>query len=211
MEDGYGSILTKKCVIINVRMLKGFCTPCLRSSISFQIHRAPNDKIGIGASTRRLLQKDISPVQKVAFFSDVKDAYAAVAKHLMPHLPLENHLLRRLRYLHPAMRQKESSVSSIKAGARKLPQVLSENDTDKLAEEWLMYQGEGEIQNSWFVEENEDDQDAKKYLRVDSYWAKVLDIKTPFGLQKYPTLAKLVKAVLALSHGQADVERGFFS
>ena len=38
LEDSYGSILTKKCVIINVRMLKGFCTPCLRSSISFQIH-----------------------------------------------------------------------------------------------------------------------------------------------------------------------------
>ena len=44
LEDGYGSILTKKCVIINVRMLKGFCTPCLRSSISFQIHRICQEK-----------------------------------------------------------------------------------------------------------------------------------------------------------------------
>ena len=35
LEDGYGRILTKKCVILNVKMLKGFCIPCLRSSISF--------------------------------------------------------------------------------------------------------------------------------------------------------------------------------
>ena len=75
--------------------------------------------------------------------------------------------MRRLRYLHSALRQKESSVSSIKAAARKLPQVLAAYDFDKLGAEWLMYHGDGEKKR--IMEETGIDQDAKKYLRIDSY------------------------------------------
>ena len=72
-----------------------------------------------------------------------------------------------------------------------------------------MYHGDGKIINSWFMEENKDDQDANRYLRIDSYWAKLFRIKAYSGLQKYPTLSKMVKAVLAISHGQADIEQMF--
>ena len=72
-------------------------------------------------------------------------------QNMMLCLPLQNNLLRRLCYLHPALRQKESYVSSIKAAARKLPQVLSANDIDKLGDEWLVYQEDSEIKNSWFM------------------------------------------------------------
>ena len=74
--------------------------------------------------TRLVLEKDAS--------SDVNYAYAEVAKHMMFRLPIQNNLLRRLHYLHLLLRQKQSSVSSIKAALRKLPQVLSANDIDKL-------------------------------------------------------------------------------
>ena len=59
----------------------------------------------------------VAGVVKVAFFPDVKVDYAEFAKHMMLRLPLENNLLRMLHYQHPALRQKESYVNSIKAAA----------------------------------------------------------------------------------------------
>jgi len=44
---------------------------------------------------------------------------------------------------------------------------------------------------------------------VDQYWAKVLAMRTAAGDLKYKTLGKAVMASLALSHGNADAERGF--
>ena len=42
---------------------------------------------------------------------------------------------------------------------------------------------------------------------VDDYWVKVLAMRN--GNFRYQTLGKVVMASLALSHGNADVERGF--
>ena len=106
---------------------------------------------------------------------------------MMIRLYFFKNLMRRLSYLHPALGLKESYVSSTKADARKLCQILPANDIDKLGDDWRMYQGEGAIKNFWCMEENEDDQDAKKY----------------------PTLAKLAKTVLVISHGQANIEWEF--
>ncbi|CAF1496057.1 unnamed protein product, partial [Rotaria magnacalcarata] len=36
-----------------------------------------------------------------------------------------------------------------------------------------------------------------------------LSLTTSFGLPKYPTLSKIVKNILIISHGNSDVERGF--
>jgi hypothetical protein len=47
------------------------------------------------------------------------------------------------------------------------------------------------------------------YHRIDYYWNKVLGITTTDGRLKYPTLCKLIKNVLIIPHGNADVERGF--
>ena len=104
----------------------------------------PNDKIGVGESIRRLLQKEISPFKKFPSLMS-KDAYAEVTKHMMLCLHIQNNLMRRLRYLYSALRLKYSSASSIKAAARKLPQVLSTNDIDKFGGEWFMYQSDKEL------------------------------------------------------------------
>ena len=48
-----------------------------------------------------------------------------------------------------------------------------------------------------------------KWHRIDHYWSKVLMITSSQGQPKYPQLAKVVRPSLVLSHGQADVERGF--
>ena len=48
-----------------------------------------------------------------------------------------------------------------------------------------------------------------KYKRVDDYWHRILQLTDARGDPKYPTLAFVIKMALSLSHGQADVERGF--
>ena len=115
--------------------------------------------------------------------------------------------------MHPLKRKKENTRSSVKAAARKLPHILSTEDINEIGDEWLMYQAEDEIKDSWFRElveaKSPEGSHEIKHLRVDTYWAKVLDVKTSTGLQKYPTLGKFVKAVLTISLGQAEVERGF--
>lgn len=45
--------------------------------------------------------------------------------------------------------------------------------------------------------------------RIDQYWSKVLDMTNALGHLKYATLGKVVRACLALSHGNSDVERSF--
>ena len=52
-----------------------------------------------------------------------------------------------------------------------------------------------------------DNNDDEK-LRIDRYWSKVFDEKH-CDVYKYPTISKVVKSALSLSHGNGNVERGF--
>lgn len=45
--------------------------------------------------------------------------------------------------------------------------------------------------------------------RIDHFWNNIFDLKSGLGEIKYPTVTKVVKACLTLSHGSAEVERGF--
>ena len=44
---------------------------------------------------------------------------------------------------------------------------------------------------------------------VDQYWAKVFNRRNAVGQLKYSNLGRVVKACLALSHGNSDAERSF--
>lgn len=55
---------------------------------------------------------------------------------------------------------------------------------------------------------------AKKYKefadeRIDAYWHRIFERQNDINECKYPQISLVVKNVLALSHGNADVERGF--
>jgi len=99
------------------------------------------------------------------------------------------------------MRHAETSHISIMNIARSFPQIIIPDDIDRINTEWYIYQNE-KIPNEWFEKTNE-------YHSIDYYWKNVFTLKTNTGTDKYIALAKLVKCALALSHGNADVERGF--
>jgi len=44
---------------------------------------------------------------------------------------------------------------------------------------------------------------------MDHYWHEILLLKAHDDSYKYVKMVKLIKAVLLLPHGNADVERGF--
>ena len=66
-----------------------------------------------------------------------------------------------------------------------------------LTDEWRIY-AETDIPEEWIQQED------GSVVRVDHYWHKVQQLKTPLGKQKFDVLAKTVKCALSLSHGNAD-------
>lgn len=55
----------------------------------------------------------------------------------------------------------------------------------------------------------EKDEPGSEEGRVDSYWNHFFLKKSASGDFKYPNVSMVVKAALSVSHGNADVERGF--
>lgn len=154
----------------------------------------------IGEATRHDLE-ELSINDNEVFFADIRRIFVSISEDLLRTLPLHNDLLRHLKCLHPSMRQQETSHRSIMNIARSLPQLIVPDDIDRISAEWHVYQNET-IPNDWFENEN-------GYYPIDSYWKQVLAMRTNTGVEKFVGLGKLIKCALALSHGNADVERGF--
>ena len=122
--------------------------------------------------------------------------------------PLNSNLLRHLQCLHP-LRTEKSSEKSIKEVLSEMSRIVPLSEHDNLMQEWQLY-ADKMLQES-YIEEERDSPSGHciKWKKVDFYWEGIVSNVTSLGIPKYPTLGKLVKAVLTLSHGQAHVERGF--
>ena len=117
--------------------------------------------------------------------------------YLLSNFPFDNELLKDLG-IQPEHRFKPSSSSAIERVAMKLPFA---DDVALITDERKVYQGE-EIDEKFRKTEKDDEFELK---RIDHYWRNILKLKTVSGKDKYPRLGKVVKGVLALPHGNADV------
>jgi len=168
----------------------------------------------IGEATRHSLSK-IKKEQQKGVLLDMRKFLSTTVQYLQTKLPLTNGTLRDLQCLQPTARSKPESEVFIRRLARKLPQVISQEEVSAVTDEWKVYSVD-DIPRSWYcVEESAEDaicdaaNDRPSVYPVDQYWAKVLAMRTAAGDLKYKTLGKAVMASLALSHGNADAERGF--
>jgi len=157
-------------------------------------------ELEIGEAARHGLN-NLSDEEMKIFFSDIRNIYSLITKELIRTLPLNNDLLRHLQCLHPSMRLSETSHINLMNIARSFPQMNVPDDIDRISAEWLVYQNE-KIPNEWFEKPD-------GYHSIDYYWKNIFTLKTNSGTDKFIALAKLVKCALALSHGNADIERGF--
>ena len=64
-----------------------------------------------------------------------------------------------------------------------------------------MHQGEDISEDMW--------KEKGKPRRIDHYWRDILKLEASSGKCKYTSLAKVVKGVLALPHGNAMLKEGF--
>ena len=74
-----------------------------------------------------------------------------------------------------------------------LESSIDEETVLHLVDEWKVYQTEDGLSN--------------EYKRIDHYWRNITSMKMEDGKIKYKCLPELVKSVLILTHGNADVER----
>ncbi|CAF0854255.1 unnamed protein product [Adineta steineri] len=170
----------------------------------------PTKKLQIGEEARRLLT-EVSAADRATFFDDVKMMYHAIADNLKKHLPLKNTFLKDLHVLDPAPRTQPDSIDKMIRVGRAMSKLLTDIEIDRIRNEYMMYAAEN-IDECWYIKNKYQDPDGNnqiEYYRVDYYWNKVLSLTANVGLPKYPTLAKIIKNVLIISHGNSDVERGF--
>ncbi|CAF4273778.1 unnamed protein product [Rotaria sp. Silwood2] len=160
--------------------------------------------------TRKLIPS-LNFDEKKSFFQDVRKIYITIANYLKKNLPLNNMLLRDLQVLDHLSRTDQSSGDRIVRIARSIPNLLDDREIDKLENEWTLYSVEL-VDRSWYIKDEYVDSNGNnqiKYHSIDYYWNNVFSILTKNGISKYPTLTKLIKNVLIITHGNADVERGF--
>ena len=94
--------------------------------------------------------------------------------------------------------------------AYEMSSIVPLSEHDSLLQKWQLYANEVVTRESYIDEEYDSPNGhCIRWKRVDLYWENILSNVTSLGIPKYPTLGKLVKAALTLSHGQAHVERGF--
>ncbi len=153
-----------------------------------------------GAETMKLLRKlrreknqHLALLQK-----DMQAFLRAVAKYLQERLPLDNVFLLNVRCLQPTQRASGTSSQMVAALCNCMPQISTGiSFVDNVTTEWRLYEAESGIKSEWVN------------LPVDKYWSHVSQQVDSLGQPKYSNLMVVVKAALTVSHGQADVERGF--
>lgn len=159
----------------------------------------PNSRMEIGEQTRTTLST-LEPNQQKIPLQGMRAFLQSTTKYLVTRLPIGDTFVRDLTVLHPKMQEVECGERCIRRIAQKLPQVIKDDQIPSVVDEWKLYQHQ-EIPEDWYKT------DETGSTRIDHYWAKVFQKKTLSGTEMFPYLKKLIKAVLTLSHGNADVER----
>ena len=133
-------------------------------------------------------------------------------KELIRTLPINNTLLRHLQCLHPLLRKESTSRTSILCTAHPMPFLFNEEEIDRLDVEWYAYKM-ADISDEWMEDkasnENRSTSTVYAYHPIDMYWRHVFSIKISTGFPQFVVLTKLIKCLLSLSRGNANVERDF--
>lgn len=212
-----GDILREKTTPDELKKLK---FPCVDSEMSDQ-------DLEVGSEARKFLEKMNTQTQKVVVYG-MRQFYRRSAGYLMKKLPMDNTVLHDARCLKFENRCEPWTVKAIKNLAEAV-HIVPPISVDIISDEWKILQNEKvpmEWNNADYMNNNTVDQEEKpcgeveenatynddskkRKARVDQYWNRIFSLKTVFGDPKYPQLTRLVKTILVIPHGNADVERGF--
>lgn len=183
-----------------VQILMGrFCTRAFLQTNSMDIesilsdtNHLPLNQIVLSENTENEI-KTLSESEKFNFLKAAKQHYMVACVYIIEKTSLSSNFLKKLRCFHPLERKSIRSCREIVAVAKTLQIDVP---YDRLVDEWKALQLEKENVQSG---------------RIDVYWENLLSLKGSGDKLKYPSVSMVVKAALILSHGNAEVERGFSS
>ncbi|KAM8735510.1 uncharacterized protein AB9X84_023938 isoform 2-T2 [Acanthopagrus schlegelii] len=125
----------------------------------------------------------------------LREGYIKSAEFLLKNLPLNNSILTSLSALTPALIQSDAVVGAFTTLGEALPNVVPPEEIGQLVEECRAYQMDADMLAllASYIEGD---------CRVDvDWWSHVVSLKNADRDVRYPTLGKLVKAVLSIFTG----------
>lgn len=181
---------------VDIRKLK-------ESNLAERGNMLSDEKLAIGQKAKDYLSKcgdAISNSAKKCFYDKVRAFYTTALIKLVKYIPLNNQTLIDLAFLDPICRKTDLIEDAGMRLAQKLSTTISPDDIDTLQDEIRQYVIE-KIPIEW---------EEESVAGIDQvYWSQIFKTQTTAGQQKYPILKKLVFALLALGHGNAETERSF--
>lgn len=138
--------------------------------------------------------KEANEVDKAKFKLNVRQHFVASGLHIVKKTSYNNQIVKSLQYIAPSHILKPESGEEIMSVAKLLPFPIPSTTID---ERCLI---------KAFVHAEKLD---KFKGRVDDFWNIIFDMKDLDEIPKFPAVTKIMKCFLSLTHGSADVERGF--
>ena len=161
--------------------------------------------IDVGERARKALALTKLPSDSRRTYTlKVQDFYKTSTKYLLKVLPLKNDFIKRAAVFDLSKELRLATSTEMILGlARELPHIVNVDDLSRVADEWHLLRATE-------MPKPDKSKDQKVEKRIDHTWRELLNIRTTVnGELKFKVLAGLVKSVLAVGHGNADVERGF--
>lgn len=128
-------------------------------------------------------------------YDSLRERYMKSAEFLLKNLPLDNIILTSLSALTPSLIQSDAVVGAFTTLGEALPNVVPPEEIGQLVEECRAYQMDADmlLRVPNYIEED---------CRVDiDWWSHVASLKNSERGVRYPTLCKLVKALLSIFTG----------
>ncbi len=162
----------------------------------------PLTSMSMGEDVSKFLMTPLSTAMKEevkGFLQSVQAFYIEAARQIKMRFPIDDDILKSLTILNPSTINSTSS-SSVIALAGKFPNIIPEEEVQKIDHEWRELQ---------FLEPSELPSSSETRADVVTFWGSVSRMTNPSGESRFPTVSKLMKSVLSLPHSNADVERVF--
>ena len=150
-------------------------------------------EINVGQTAKTIIET-LPKKEKWTLMTEIKQFYVTAIKHVTKKVP-SFETLKYFQCFSPENIRNPESESYISKIAKLLP--LFALDVDILSGEWRLLQLDETIRLSL----NKDE-------RIDSHWNNIFTLQD-LANPRYRLLKRVVQNALALSHGNADVERGF--
>ena len=143
-----------------------------------------DDELDVGNETKKAINDLKESGKQRQCFLGIRSFFTTVVAYMLKSLELKNPLVEAMSCLQTEQRTKDSSLQKIRLVGSQLPCVKPE-EVMLLTDEWRIY-AETDIPEEWIQQED------GSVVRVEHYWHKVLQLKTPLGKRKFDVLAKTV-------------------